>query len=453
MRETRPVAQPGAIAGERGTESGLPRRLGGVTATLVVIASMIGSGAFTTTGLLVGGISSTGGILLAWLIGGVVALFGALSYAELAACIPRNGGEYRLLGEVYHPAVGFVAGWISLVVGFSAPIAASALGFAAYVHALWPALPPKGTAIALVLMLSLLHAARVTLGASVQNVFAAAKVLLIVAFVVGALFVVAPPATDSLSIPFGEILQPPFAVGLILVGFAYSGWNGAAYLAGEVHEPKRNLPLALVAGTAIVTLLYLGLNAVFLVGTTRPQLRGTVEVGHVAAVAIFGDEAGRILSSLIALALISSVSAMVMVGPRVYEAMGDDYRALRFLRRRTEQGGPRLSIALQALLATLMIVTASFGELLLYIGFTLSLSAGLTVVGVIVWRRRAPELARPYRTWGYPLTPALFAAFSGWMIVHSFYERPLESLFGVATIVVGLLIYWIVRRAGLSRWD
>jgi APA family basic amino acid/polyamine antiporter len=407
---------------------------------------MVGTGVFTTTGLLVAEIGSTGSVLLAWLLGGVVALFGALAYGELVACISRNGGEYRLLTEIYHPAVGFVAGWVSLVVGFSAPIAASALAFGTYLHALVPRLAPTAAGAVLIAALSVMHGARVTAGAFVQNGFAAAKVILIVVFVAGAAWILPGRPHWQLSTPGREILSPTFAVGLIFVSFAYSGWNGAAYLAGEIRRPSRNLPLALGLGTATVTLLYLGLNTVFLTGTAPDRLAGTVEVGHVAAVSIFGEGAGRILSSLIALALVSSVSAMIMVGPRVYEAMGEDYRALGFLRLRGARGGPAASIALQTAIALGMLLTMSFGTLLMYIGFTLSASAALTVAGVFVHRRRHPDAERPYKTWGYPVTPAVFVCFACFIIAHSISERPAEALMGGATIAVGLVLYVLIKR-------
>ena len=429
----------------------LPRRFGVLTATLAVVANMIGTGVFTTTGLLVGEIGSVRIVLLAWLVGGVVALAGALSYAELTACIPRNGGEYRLLSEVYHPAVGFIAGWVSLVVGFSAPIAASALAFGNYVHALLPGLPTKTSALLLVLLLSIGHAARVSAGARVQNAFAAGKVLLITGFIVAAMFVL---PTIHLPRSGGDactILSPQFATGLIFVSFAYSGWNGASYLAGEIHRPSRTLPIALGIGTGIVALLYLGLNLVFLVGTPLSKLAGTVEVGHVAAISIFGEHAGSVLSALIALALVSSVSAMIMVGPRVYEAMGQDYDVLRFLCVRSIGGGPIVSIGLQAGLALLLLLTVHFDALLMYIGYTLSVSAALTVIGVFVYRFRRPQIPRPYRTWGYPMTPALFVAFAAWTIVYSIGERPAGALLGLATVALGLLFYFIVKCSGRHR--
>jgi APA family basic amino acid/polyamine antiporter len=433
-----------ALSPKNSTEGhSLPRRLGVFTATLVVVASV-----FTTPGLLLDEIGSPGAVLLAWFVGGVVALCGALAYGELSARIARNGGEYRFLSEIYHPAVGFVAGWVSLVVGFSAPIAASALAFGKYLHALVPAASPSASGVVLILLLSVLHSGRITAGAWVQNGFTGAKLLLIVVFVVGAAWLLPAGTPGQLSIAGARIMAPSFAVGLIFVSFAYSGWNGAAYLSGEISRPSRNLPIALGLGTLVVTVLYIALNAVFLLGTPPKQLAGTVEAGHVAAVHIFGEGAGSVLSSLIALALVSSVSAMIMVGPRVYEAMGEDYAGLRFLCWRPRGGGPAAAIALQSLLAIAMLLTLSFDALLMYIGFTLSASAALTVAGVFFHRRQQASAQVQYRAWGYPVTPAAFVVFACWMIVHSVSERPTEALLGAATIALGLLMYLRVSRRG-----
>lgn len=430
--------------GEKGA-----RRLGATTAMLLVVANMIGTGVFTTSGYLVRDLDSSMAVLSAWLIGGVLALCGALSYAELAAFMPRNGGEYQLLSRIYHPAVGFVAGWISLLVGFSAPIAASALAFGNYAAALAPWLPVTPAALTLVLAVSVLHATHVTLGGSVQNVFSVAKVLLIVVFIVGGL------ALGDLSLLSGgsrsfstAVISPAFAVGLVYISFSYSGWNAAAYLAGEVRRPARSLPIALLGGTAIVMGLYLGLNAVFLASAPPQRLAGVLEIGHVAATHLFGTRAGGMLSALIALALVSSVSSMVMAGPRVYQAMGEDYKPLAWLRMRTRHGGPAVAVALQAAVAMLMAATASFEFILGYIGFTLSLFTGLTVLGLFVLRRREPHGKRPYRTWGYPLTPALFLLLSLWMVVHALWHRPLAAAAGMGTIVSGLLLYLAIHNRG-----
>ncbi len=424
------------------------RRLGASTGTLLVVANMVGTGVFATTGLLVEDLNHAGTVLLAWLFGGVVALCGALTYGELAAAIGRNGGEYRLLTDIFHPSIGFASGWISLVVGFSAPIAASALAFGIYASAVWPAVPPKLAGSGLIALVSIAHGARVGLGAGLQNVFTAAKILLILGFIAAAAAAIPSARWPTLfQVPGGgsDLLSPAFAIGLIYVAFAYSGWNGAAYLAGEIRNPGRNTPVALGLGTAFVVLMYVALNAVFLLGAPLTSLAGQVEVGHVVAVQLFGADAGELFSGLIALALISSVSAMVMTGPRVYEAMGADYERLRFLRSRLKTSGPIASTALQAALAIAMLMTSSFEALLMYIGFTLSISTGLTTAGIFVHRRKFPRAPRPYRAFGYPFTPLLFVAFAGWMVYHSVTQRPLESLWGAATIVAGLLFYRLAR--------
>ena len=443
----RESAQPPASA----VGSTPTRRLGAMTATLLVVANMIGTGVFTTSGFLIADIRSPAAVLLAWVVGGVLALCGALSYGELTTAMPRNGGEYLLLTRVYHPLVGFVAGWISLIVGFSAPIAASALAFGHYVAALAPSIDPVVSGALLTVVLSAMHALHVSLGARIQNVLASAKVVLIAAFILGGLakadfgllFVEATPSLGE------SALSPAFAVGLIFVSFAYAGWNGAVYVAGEVRDPSRTLPLSLIAGTGLVVLLYCALNLVFLSAAPAEQLAGVVEIGHVAAAALFGARTGSLLTGLIALALMSSVSAMIMAGPRVYESMGHDYPRLSPLSRRTRDSGPIVALVLQTVIVLIMVMTSSFATLLTYIGFTLSASAALTVIGVIVMRRREPELFRPYRTWLYPVSPLLFALLSLWMIVHTLMQRPAAALAGLATIGTGVVLYWLVRRPPL----
>jgi APA family basic amino acid/polyamine antiporter len=380
-------------------------------------------------------------------------LCGALAYSELAAAIPRNGGEYAILSRVFHPAVGFVAGWISLVVGFSAPIAASALAFGQYFGAIVPSAHPMVAAVVLVVLLSAVHGLHVTMGSGVQNTFTIAKVLLILVLVVGGLLLGDPSRITSGDHPplTTSVISPTFAIGLIFISFAYSGWNGAAYLAGEVRRPARTLPIALIAGTGMVMLLFLALNFVFLSSAPLEELSGVVEVGHVAAVHLFGPRAGALLSGVIALALVSSVGAMIMAGPRVYEAMGEHSPRLGFLRYRTKGGGPAAAVVLQAIVALIMVATATFEVLLTYIGFTLSIMAGLTVFGVMWLRRREPELARPYRVWGYPFTPIAFVALSGWMILHALVQRPMVAVAGFVTLGSGAVLYVLLGRREMAR--
>lgn len=418
---------------------------------MLVVASMVGTGIFTTSGLLIRDLGSPLAVIAAWLLGGVLALCGALSYGELAAALPRNGGEYQLLSRIYHPAVGFAAGLVSLVVGFSAPLAASALAFGHYLSAVLPGVPPAAAGIAVVVVAAVPHALNVRLGGRVQSAMTVLEIALVVAFVAAG----AARGDPSRLLaggdrPLAVAATPAFAVALVYVSFAYSGWNGAVYLAGEVRDPSRAVPRALLGGTSLVVVLYLALNVVFLAAAPPAELAGVVEVGHVAAVRLLGPGAGRALSALIALTLAAAVSAMLMAGPRVYERMGRDYPSLAVLARRSHGRGPVAAVTLQAVLALAMIATSSFGALLLFIGFTLSLVAGLTVAGVFVLRRREPGLARPVRTWGYPVTPLLFVVLSGWMIVHALVENPASSWAGLATAVVGLGLYTALggRRGG-----
>jgi len=239
--------------------------------------------------------------------------------------------------------------------------------------------------------------------------------------------------------------SPMFAVELVYVSFAYSGWNTAAYMAGEFREPVRDIPRAVLAGTAIVALLYLGLNVVFLASGPMAEMAGKEEVAQIAATSLFGDRGGRIVAFMIMAGLVSTASSNIMAGPRVYEAMGLDYPALKFLSVRPAGGGPVLAIALQTGLAAAMMLTSSFDGLLKYVSITLALFAGATVLGVLILRRREPNLPRPYRTWGSPFTPVLFLALEIWMIVFTVRDAPLTGAVSVGTIVLGLILYAVVR--------
>lgn len=418
----------------------------------LVVASMIGTGVFTTSGLLLEDLRSTPAVLLAWALGGLLAMTGALSYAELVAALPENGGEYHLLSRIYHPAVGFVSGVVSFVVGFGAPIASSALAFGLYLHAVWPEVPVIPSALGLVVAMSALHAFRVGLGTRSQDVLTIFKLVLLVAFVVIGAFTIDPARLGYAEQELVDAsFSPAFAVALIFVTFSYSGWNAATYVAGEVERPERTLPLALIVGTGLVTVLYLAVNVVFLAAAPPEALSGQVEIGHVAAVHLLGEDAGRVLSLIIALGLVSTVGALIMTGTRVLEAMGSDYGPLAWMARRAAGGGPVVAVGLLASVATVMVLTASFEALLGYIGFTLSIFAALTVLGVIVLRFRQPNLRRPYRTWGYPVTPIVFVSLMTWMIVWSISEQLDVAVAGVGTIGVGMLLYSIAHRRGSGR--
>jgi APA family basic amino acid/polyamine antiporter len=422
------------------------------TATALVIASMVGTGVFTTTGLLVELLPSAPAAIACWAVGGVMALCGALSYAELGAAMPENGGEYHFLSRLFHPCVGFLSAWVSLIVGFGAPLAAVALAFGQYAAVFAPGLSPRVAGGTLILVLSLVNAWRVTTSAGLQNVLTYGKVLLIVGFIVlggwlGSLDrLVAPVAAPLLP----TVTSSGFAVGLLLVSFSYFGWNAAAYVAGEVRDPGRVMPRSLALGTAVVMVLYVLLNAVFFAAAPLSALAGKVEVGHVAAVALLGSGGGKALSAVVTLGLLSTVGALIVTGPRVYEAVGAEVPRLSWLAARSGRGGPGRAIALQSSLALVMLATAGFEALLTYIGFTLSIFSGLTVLGVFVLRRRTGG-AVPFRTPGYPVTPLVFVALMAWMVVHAVVRTPGTAAAGAVTVVVGLGVYVASTRRAAGR--
>ncbi len=434
---------------EAGNEAAGPkRRLGTLTAFSLVVASMVGTGVFSTTGMLVADLPSAPGILLCWLVGGLAALCGALAYAELGAAFASNGGEYHFLARLVHPAVGFLSAFVSLLVGFAAPLAAVALSFGHYLGAMGVAVDPRLSGGALVIGLSALNAWRVSAGAHFQNVFTLGKVGLIVAFVVLGL-----PRGDTTLLaagaPLGDVVPTSgFAAGLLQISFAYTGWNAAVYVAGEVKEPHKVLPRALVTGTLAVTILYVAINAVFLSAGPLSAVEGKVEVGHVAATLLFGARGGIILSAIIALGLVSTVGAMLVTGPRIYEAVGRDVPRLSFLAHRPEGGGPIWGVVIQAVLAIAMMLVAKFDALLSYIGFTLSIFAALAVACVFLVRRRG--IALPFRMPGYPVTPVVFLLLMVWMIVSGVLVKPAAALAGLGTLVAGLLVYRVTRADEVS---
>lgn len=408
------------------------RQLGLGSATALVVASMIGTGVFTTSGFLLADLGSPWAVLAVWVAGGILAMLGALSYGALARRIPESGGEYLFVSRTLHPAAGYVSGWISLLVGFSAPLAAAAFGFGEYARSWLGGCPPQWSGSILILLFACIHAVHVRRGVRVQDWAVLAKVVLILAFVCIGFARLHVPAPSS---PFATSLSA-FAVSLVWVSFSYSGWNAAIYIGGEVTDPERNLPRALLLGTALVTLLYLALNAVFIFSAPASGLAGKLEIGRIAANALGGRPLAEAVTGLIALALVTSVSSMVMAGPRVYARMAADGCLPRWLAANGET--PRAAIALQAGLALAMLWTATYQSLLTYIGFTLGLCTAGTVVGLMRLRRReGPSLAVP----GWPWVPTLFLLGVLGMATFAVARRPVESLFGFGTIALGWLVW------------
>ena len=449
--------------------NGLRREIGLFTTTILVIANMVGTGIFTTSGFILAEVGSPRTLLLCWLFGGVFALCGALCYGELGARFPQAGGEYVFLKESFGRPVGFLSGWISLVVGFSAPIAAAAIAFATYgFQALSiPAGDPvvfaigqwrlatfsslNAVAIAAVVVFSLLHYHSLHVGSNVQNGLTIFKIGLIVLFILtGILF--GKGSGANFTTADTTVSAEKFAVSLIFVSFAYSGWNAAAYLGGEIMRPQRNIPIALAVGTAIVTVIYLLLNAVYIYALPAAQMQGVLEVGSRSAVALFGTGVSKLFSGAVALGILSVLSAMILTGPRIYYAMSrDGIFFTRFGRLSPERKTPGAAIFLQAALAVVMVLSASFETLLIYIGFTLSLCAMLTVLGLMRIRSKADRTEIAYKTFAYPLTPLVFILGNGWIIFFSLKSRPVAALCGLVTVAAGGAVYWCFARRKPDR--
>jgi len=414
-----------------------------VTATAVVVADMVGVGVFTSLGFQVKDITSGFALLLLWIVGGIVALCGAAAYSELAGMFPRSSGEYNYLARSYHPAIGFLAGWLSATVGFAAPIALAAMAFGEYFKALVPGAPPLALGLGATWLIALVHLYGVRSGSLFHNVWTMVKLALIVVFLLAG-FMVANPQPISFAPAlhdFTYVAGAPFAISLVFVMYSYSGWNAATYIAGEIRDPQRSLPRALIAGTLIVLVLYVALNAVFLRVAPIDKLAGQLDVAVVAGRYIFGDAGARAVGGLICLGLVSSISAMTWIGPRVTMTMGEDIAMLRVFARTTKNGVPAWAILFQLFVVNLMLLTRSFEAVLDFIQFSLTACSFLAVLGVIKLRVTRPDLPRPYRAWGYPATPVIFLAVTGFMLYYLVVNRPVQSLAGLAMMLAGLAIY------------
>jgi basic amino acid/polyamine antiporter, APA family len=423
------------------------KTIGFYTATSVVIANMVGTGVFTSLGYQVLDIKNGSSIVLLWIIGGIVSLLGALCYAEIGTTFPRSGGEYNYLSKIYHPAVGFMSGFVSSTVAFSAPVAAAALALGTYFNNVF-AVDPKITACIVVIALSFVHAFTLNWGSKIQTSFTIIKVLLIIVFIVFGLF---SGHTGDVSFALhsstlGDVTTAAFAIALFYVSYSYSGWNAASYIAGEIENPQRNLPKSLLYGTAIVTVLYVLLNYVFLYTAPIGELAGKADVGAVSANFIFGVTGGKIISIVISILLVSSVSSMVMAGPRVSQTMGNDLKFLSFLGKTTKNNTPLNATFFQCIISLFFIFTATFSQVITYIGFTLLMFTFLTVFGLFVIRTRKMSVEGAFKTPLYPLTPILFLIFNTWLLYFGFTQKPVESLIGLGTVLLGLVVYFIGRK-------
>lgn len=417
-------------------------KIGWRSAAALVLANMIGTGAFTTLGLQLEQVSNGLVLLALWAFGGLVAWCGAVSYAELGTRLPRSGGEAHFLSKIFHPLLGFLSGWVSLTVGFAAAVALSAMAVGHYLSA-WTGWPPVLTAAGSIVLLSLAHSLGTRQSSTLQNGLTAIKLLLVLALALAAVILPAPAAAvvDWSSDQLDVLWSPGAAVAMISVFYAFSGWNAAAYIVEEIREPRKNLPRALIIGTLVVSGLFLLLQYGFLRQAGTAALSGQIDVAQIAAGAMFGDNIGHYVSGLIGILLLTGISAMIWVGPRVVRAMGDKHQLWRSFSTLSKNGMPLRATWLQGGISLFLVFTASFERVLLYSGFVLQLFTFLAVVGLLVVRSK-PQATVGYTSPMYPLPQLIFLAFSAWSLIYLFINQPLESLLGLLNVVAGLVAYY-----------
>jgi amino acid transporter len=433
------------------TSAGNVRTFGLFSLVCLIIANMIGAGVFTTSGFALGDLGSANRVMAAWVVGGLIALCGAISYAGLVQRMTESGGEYLFLSRTIHPVAGFIAGWVSLLAGFTGALAFAALAFETYAFPMRPDWLPPGSAAAVVVALAaVLHGFRVQTGAAFQNVIVVLKVVLIVGFLVFAAYIAATAGAAPAPPPATPFSIAAFAGSLVWISLSYSGFNAAVYVAGEAKDAQRNAPRALWMGTAIVTVLYVALNAAFVYLPPFEAVVGKEDVAAQAAQAIGGSTAATAIRVITVLALLSSVFSLVMAGPRVYAKMADDGVFPRWFRFGGE-GAPTAAIVLQAALAIALILLSDLRGLLSYLGFTLSISAALSVASLFVIARR--EGRRPSAVWGYPLTPIFYVAATLVLAILAGRREPMQLLAAVITIVSGLVVYYAfgLHKAAAAR--
>jgi basic amino acid/polyamine antiporter, APA family len=419
-----------------------PQKIGWGSAAAVVVANMVGTGVFTSLGFQVGIVQNRYAILLLWALGGLNALLGAFAYAELGTHLRRSGGEYHYLSTLYHPFLGYLSGWISITVGFGASVALTAMAMGFYMTPFID-INPTFIAFASIIILSLVHSFSIRQSSLVQNGLTMLKVALIVLLIVAGWYL--PPAAKE---SWQSGADNPwiwdssaFVVALVFVNYSYSGWNAAAYIVEEIRNPIRNLPRALIGGTAVVSVLYILLQLSFLRQVPLEVLMQKVEVGHLAAESMFGPAIGNWFSVIIALLLASSLSAMVWVGPRITGSMAKDHDNWSFFRIQNKHGIPVRAIWFQAIISLALILTGTFEQLLLYSGFILQLFNALTIAGVFILRYKFPEL-RGYRSPFFPWLQLVFLIISVWMLVFLLIDKPFESLLGIANLALGAITFF-----------
>ncbi len=448
--------------------SALLRQLGVVSATALVVSNMVGTGIFATSGFLAGDLGTPGLVLVIWVVGALFALVGAFCYSELGVNFPSSGGEYVYLTRAYGPTWGFMTGWVSFFAGFSAPIAAAALAFSDYLGYFFPGLKQENAqltigsdsfslklggaqvaASCLIALFTILNFFGVRRIARIQNVLTGAKILVLFAFIVLG-FAIGTGDWGHFSMSTDRTSTTPlaaqFVISLFWIYVAYSGWNAATYVAEELKRPEKTLPVALALGAGLVAALYFGLNLVFIYAAPLGEMKGVLAVGALAASKLFGAGIAGVFSALMALSLVSTVNAMVTIGPRVYYAMAKNGAFLPVAAKVDPRWHtPVPAILLQGACAVLMTLTP-FPQLVIYIGFMLNFFAVLSVSSLFIFRRREEWQKLRVVSFAWPLLPVLFLLVGLWMTVYGIMLQPKVSVAAALTVTVGAIVYHMRRR-------
>jgi len=400
---------------------------------------MIGTGVFTSVGFQLAAVENTWSILFLWVAGGILALFGAFAYAELGTHFKESGGDYIYLSKVFHPLLGYLSAWAGLTVGFSAPVALAAMAFTKY-------LAPFGLqgnvwlAISIIVLIGLMHSFTIRHSSRLQNASTIIKVLFILCLIfLGFTF----QGNQNSAINFSnswqhEIFKPGFAVSMVYVAFAYTGWNAAAYVVDEIENPSKNLPRALIGSTLFVSVVYVLFQFVLLKNATATQLVGREEVTFIAFDNLLGTTGGKWVSVFIAIQLVATISSYLWVGPRVTWAMAREYTLWKPLAQKNSHGIPVAAVWVHVVISIALTLTGSFEKILLYAGFVLQLLASLTVATSLFLKgKKGEKFKSPFK----PVLQIVFLIFNGWVLVFTLIDRPVESLIGLGVLVAGGIVY------------
>ena len=446
---------------EKSKANGLKRKLGLFPVTNIVIANMIGTGIFVTSGLLLADLVNPVLMIFLWIAAGIMALFGAMCYGELGAAFPQAGGEYIFLSRLFHPMAGFLSGWVSFIVGFSAPIAAASIGFSEYFFRALPGIYSLGEAIGIsdpqnirrivsvfiILIFTLVHIRGIEFGSRVQNGLTLYKIILIVGIlIVGFSFGKGDMAHFHQAPGFDFNFSGWKTIGLsfLWISFAYTGWNASTYIGSEIKNPTRNLPLSLLIGTGMVILFYVLLNILFVYAIPNDEMQGVISIGGLAMGKLFGSNWESIFSLLVSFALFSSISAFIILGPRIYYAMAKNGHFFRFASRIDPKTKvPYMAIFIQSLIAVALVMSGTFDQILTFMGFSLGIFPILSVIGVFKLRKIGGS---KFVMRGYPVVPAIYIIVGVVILCLAFFERPLESSIALGTIAAGIPAYFVFIR-------